>query len=68
MIAQMIQNLETSARLFDVANSDDAVIDALERLLVTMRQARRAKAELARLPAADLRAVLAFRATGRGAR
>ena len=64
----MIENLETSARLFDVANSDDAVIDALEGLLDTIRQARRAKAELAGLPPGELRAVLAFRTTHRGSR
>ena len=44
------------------------MIDALERLLDTMKQARRAKTELAGLPPGELRAVLAFRATQRGSR
>ena len=64
----MMTNLSESARLFDVANSDDAVIDALERLLDTMKQARRAKTRLADLPPGELRAVLAFRAAQRGSR
>ena len=68
MNAQMMTNLSESARLFDVANSDDAVIAALERLLDTMKQARRAKTELAGLPPGELRAVLAFRATHQGSR
>ena len=45
--------------------TDDEVIDAVERLLDTLKGARRAKAELAGLPPADLRAVLMFRANRR---
>ena len=66
--AQMIEDLSASARLFDLVNSDDAVIDALERLLDTMRQSRQAKTALASLPPDRLRAVLRFRATQRGSR
>lgn len=61
----MTRDLRASARLFDVANSDDEVIDALERLLDTLKEARRAKAELASLPPAEIRAVLMFRANRR---
>ena len=62
----MTKDLRASARLFDVANTDDEVIDVLERLLGTLKEARQAKAELAGLPPADLRAVLMFRANRRG--
>ena len=62
----MTKDLRASARLFDVANTDDEVIDVLERLVDTLKQARQAKAELAGLPPADLRAVLMFRANRRG--
>ena len=58
----MIKDLRASARLFDVANSDDEVIDGLERLLDTLKRSRQAKADLAGLTPADLRAVLLFRA------
>jgi len=61
----MTKDLRASARLFDVANTDDEVIDVLERLVDTLKQARQAKAELAGLPPADLRAVLMFRANRR---
>lgn len=61
----MTRDLRASARLFDVANSDDEVIDAVERLLDTLKEARRAKAELASLPPAENRAVLMFRANRR---
>lgn len=61
----MTRDLRASARLFDVANSDDEVIDAVERLLDTLKEARRAKAELASLPPAEIRAVLMFRANRR---
>ena len=64
----MTRNLQASARLFDVASQDDEVIDAVERLLDTLKQARRARAELAGLPAAELRAVLLFRANRQGTR
>lgn len=64
----MIEDLSASARLFDLANSDDTVIDALERLLDTMRQSRQAKTALASLPPDRLRAVLRFRASQRGPR
>lgn len=60
-------DLRAAARLFDVANCDDAVIDAVEQLLDTLKGARRAKEELARLPAGDLRAVLLLRADDRSA-
>ena len=66
MNAHMTKDLKASARLFDVANTDDEVIDVLERLLGTLKEARQAKAELAGLPPADLRAVLMFRANRRG--
>ena len=66
MNAHMTKDLRASARLFDVANTDDEVIDVLERLLGTLKEARQAKAELAGLPPADLRAVLMFRANRRG--
>ena len=62
----MTKDLRASAQLFDVANTDDEVIDVLERLLGTLKQARQAKAELAGLPPADLRAVLMIRANRRG--
>ena len=68
MNAQMIEDLRASARLFDLANSDDTVIEALEGLLDTMRQSRRAKTALASMPPDRLRAVLRFRATQRGSR
>jgi len=62
VISLMTKDLAAAARLFEVANSDDAVIDAVEQLLDTLQQARRAKRELASLPAADLRKVLLYRA------
>ena len=46
----MTKDLRATARLFDVANTDDEVIDSLERLLDTLKRARQAKAELAGLP------------------
>ena len=58
----MIKDLRASARLFDVANIDDEVIDGLERLLDTLKRFRQAKADLAGLTPAHLRAVLVFRA------
>lgn len=58
----MTTDLTAAARLFDVANQDDAVIDTVEQLLDTLKGARRAKQELASLPAADLRKVLMLRA------
>lgn len=58
----MTKDLKASARLFDVANTDDEVIDVLERLLDTLKRGRQAKADLGGLPPADLRAVLMFRA------
>lgn len=62
MNVHMTKDLRASARLFDVANTDDEVIDVLERLIDTLKRSRQAKAELAGLPPADLRAVLMFRA------
>ena len=62
MTVHMIKDLRASARLFDVANTDDEVIAGLERLLDTLKRSRQAKADLAGLPPADLRAVLVFRA------
>lgn len=47
MNVHMTKDLRATARLFDVANSDDEVIDSLERLLDTLKRARQAKAELA---------------------
>ncbi len=68
MIRTMTTDLTEAARLFDVANQDDAVIDTVERLLDTLKGARRAKQELASLPAAEnLRKVLLLRAN-RGTR
>ena len=64
----MIEDLSASARLFEIANSDDTVIDALQRLLETMKQSRQAKTALASLPPDQLRAVLRFRAAQRGSR
>lgn len=64
----MTRDLKASARLFDVANTDDEVIAGLEGLLETLKMARRAKAELAGLPAADLRAVMLFRANRQASR
>lgn len=61
----MSRDLRASARLFDVANSDDDVIESVERLLATLKEARRAKAELASLPPDEIRAVLLFRANRR---
>lgn len=58
----MARDVRASAALFDVANTDDEVIAAVERLLGTLKDARQAKAELASLPPAELRAVLLFRA------
>lgn len=63
----MTTDLPAAARLFDVANQDDAVIDAVENLLATLKDARRAKAELAALPPATVRAIVMFRAQARGA-
>ncbi len=64
----MTTDLKATSQLFDVANRDDEVIDAVEHLLATLKRARVAKATLADLPPADLRAVLAFRAQARGLR
>lgn len=64
----MTTDLKATSQLFDVANRDDEVIDAVEHLLATLKRARVAKATLAGLPPADLRAVLAFRAQARGLR
>ena len=61
----MTKDLRATARLFDVANTDDEVIDSLERLLDTLKRARQAKAEL---PPAELRATLMFRANRRASR
>ena len=58
----MSTDLAAAARLFDVANPDDAVIDTVERLLNTLKDARRARQQLARMPASDLRVILAHRA------
>ena len=68
MNAHMTKDLKASARLFDVANTDDEVIDVLERLLDTLKAGRQAKADLAGLPPADLRAVLMFRANRQASR
>ncbi len=68
MTVHMIKDLRASARLFDVANTDDEVIDGLERLLDTLKRSRQAKAQLAGLPPADLRAVLMFRANRQASR
>lgn len=68
MNAHMIRDLKASARLFDVANTDDEVIDVLERLLDTLKRGRQAKADLADLPPADLRAVLMLRANRQASR
>ena len=68
MTVHMIKDLRASARLFDVANIDDEVIDGLERLLDTLKRSRQAKAQLAGLPPADLRAVLMFRANRQASR
>ena len=64
----MTGDLSASARLFDVANIDDEVIDVLEGLIDTLKESRQAKADLAALPAADLRAVLMFRANRKTSR
>lgn len=64
----MTKDLRATARLFDVANTDDEVIDSLERLLDTLKRARQAKAELAGLPPAELPATLMFRANRRASR
>ena len=64
----MTKDLKASARLFDVANIDDEVIDVLEGLLDALKESRQAKADLAALPAADLRAVLMFRANRKTSR
>lgn len=61
----MTTDLTAAARLFDVANQDDAVIEAVEDLLATLTEARRAKQELASLSAADLRRILMLRANRR---
>lgn len=61
MNVHMTKDLRASAQLFDAANTDDEVIDALERLLDTLKRSRQAEAELAGLPPADLRAVLMVR-------
>ena len=68
MNVHMTKDLKASAQLFDVANTDDEVIDVLERLLDTLKRSRQAKAELAGLSPADLRAVLMFRANRQAAR
>lgn len=64
----MTNDLRASARLFDVANTDDEVIDVLERLLDTLKRSRQAKAELTVLPPAELRAVLMLRANRQASR
>ena len=64
----MTKDLKASARLFDVANTDDEVIDVLERLLDPLKRGRQAKADLAGLPPSDLRAVLVLRANRQAAR
>ena len=58
----MPKDLDAAARLFDVVNCDDVVLDVLEGLVRASGESRRAKAELASLSAADLRAVLELRA------
>ena len=58
----MTRDLTAAARLFDVANQDDVVIDELEQVLDTLKDARRAKQELACLPPSDLRRILILRA------
>ena len=58
----MTKDVAAAARLFDVANSDDVVIESLEGLVRTMKASREAKAELAGLLSADLREVLLHRA------
>ena len=58
----MTKDLTAAARLFDVADTDDAVIDTLMGLVRTLKASRRAKAELAGMPSAKLREVLLFRA------
>lgn len=68
MNVHMTKDLRATARLFDAANTDDEVIDALERLLDTLKRSRQAKAELAGLSPADLRAVLMFRANRQATR
>ena len=68
MNVHMTKDLRATARLFDVANTDDEVIDSLERLLDTLKRARQAKAELAGLPPAELRATLMLRANRRASR
>ena len=68
MNVHMTRDLKASALLFDVANTDDEVIDVLERLLDTLKRARQAKAELAGLPPAELRATLMFRANRQASR
>ena len=61
----MTMDLASAARLFDVADCDEAVIATVERLLDTLQTARRARQQLASLPAGQLRAVLAYRAEHR---
>jgi len=61
----MTRDLTAAARLFDVANQDDAVIDELEHVLDTLKDARRAKHELACLPPSDLRRILMLRLNAR---
>lgn len=48
-------------RLMDMANSDATVLDDLDQCMTRLRQAQRAKAELARLDAAELRQLFAAR-------
>jgi len=61
-------DVAAAARLFDVANVEDEVIDAVEDLLSVLKRARAARAELAGLPAADLRTILQWRANTRRGR
>lgn len=68
MNVHMTKDLKASAQLFDAANTDDEVIDVLERLLDTLKRSRQAKAELAGLSPADLRAALMFRANRQATR
>lgn len=68
MNVHMTKDLKASAQLFDAANTDDEVIDVLERLLDTLKRSRQAKAELAGLSPADLRAVLMIRANRQATR
>lgn len=64
----MSNDMRATASLFDVANRDGEVIDALEALVRAMKESQEARTQLAGMSAAELREALALRARERNER